>query len=96
MAILLLGWYGLYKLTPEFRRNLTAEQAREAADRAKAKEVKQRVQREWILVNNAIRRAVATGSVRVQWSGLYPENEQRLIEAGYTVDAFSIRWEKED
>lgn len=85
---------GFFKLTPEFRRNLTAEQALEASNRAKAKKAKQRVQCEWTQVNAAIRRETEAGSGYVEWSSLFPENEKRLIVAGYIVDRFGIRWDK--
>jgi hypothetical protein len=94
VAILIIGWIGLYKLTPNFRRNLTAEQAREAADRVKATEAKKRVCREWTQVNDAIRRSTNDGAVYLSWPGLCAENEKRLIEAGYEVYFDIIRWNK--
>ena len=96
VVILIVGWIGLYKLTPEFRRNLTAEQAREAADRVKAKEAKKRVRREWAELKRRIRAEVANGATKMMFAGgMTAENEKRLTDMGYRVDGWTVRWTKQ-
>lgn len=95
VVILIVGWISLYKLT-EFRRNLTAEQAREAADRVKAKEAKKRVCREWAELKRRIRAEVANGATKMMFvGGMTAENERRLIGMGYRVDGWTVRWTKQ-
>jgi len=96
VAILIIGWIGLYKLTPNFRRNLTAEQAREVADRVKATEAKKRVCREWVELKRRIRAAAANGATKMMFlGGMTAENEKRLTDMGYTIiNGWNISWTK--
>ena len=74
-------------------RPINAEQALKGVDKAKEREARKRVAREWAMIIRVIRSTIRSGGTSTNFHDLYPENEDRLRKLGYVVHNGLVSWD---
>ena len=74
-------------------RPINAEQALKGVDKAKEREARKRVAREWAMIIRVIRSTIRSGGTFTNFHDLYTENEDRLRKLGYTVKDGRVSWD---
>ena len=74
-------------------RPINAEQALKGVDKAKEREARKRVAREWAMIIRVIRSTIRSGGTYTNFHDLYPENEDRLRKLGYVVHNGLVSWD---
>ena len=74
-------------------RPINAEQALKGVDKAKEREARKRVAREWAMITRMIRATIRSGGTSINIYDLYPENEDRLRKLGYVVHNGLVSWD---
>ena len=74
-------------------RPINAEQALKGVAKAKEREARKRVAREWAMIIRMIRSTIRSGGTYTNFHDLYPENEDRLRKLGYVVHNGLVSWD---
>jgi hypothetical protein len=74
-------------------RPINAEQALKGVAKAKEREARKRVAREWAMIMRMIRSTIRSGGTYINSYDLYPENEDRLRKLGYVVHNGLVSWD---
>lgn len=74
-------------------RQLSAESALKGVAKAKEREARKRVAREWAMIMRMIRSTIRSGGTSINFHDLYPENEDRLRKLGYVVHNGLVSWD---
>jgi DNA-binding helix-hairpin-helix protein with protein kinase domain len=97
VSVVLTIWIIINWRAPKFRRSLSANTARRASERGRAKMARKRLRVEWDSVQLRIKIATELGDNYIIYDktpGIYPENFARLQSLGYAIDNGVISWEK--